>query len=426
MGRDHARTRRMRGVTAEAKDLSLLQYAQDLRLGFGRHVTDLVEKDRALIGGLELARPRFDAGRDAFLDPEQLGLEQIFGQRGAVDGHQRLRSARRGVVNEARQHLLAGARLAVDQHPHVAAGHALGLIVDALHRRIDGQRLRPIGRRRRAHRRSLRRPVALGQGQHRERRVDDRAIVLAGVLAIESGPHLKLRRARLDPIGLVFVRGRALRGIEHALFLAAGLDDFDPGHRHGLEQRVAHLLGDALAIGFAAQMIQQTRQVIEGEPVERTEGLGQLTDVEGHRAAEVGALARHHDADLEIIVGDLLEQHHHPADDEDVADRDRGALDALGIEQRAVGGAQVFELDAGTGHGDHRVTARDRGIRQTDLAARVRADRVATAMERGADSLVVKASEQPVCHLRPTFSHMGQLSLFPDRSDERRKRPSHS
>ena len=65
--------------------------------------------------------------------PEQLGLEQRRRQRRAVDAQQRLLRPRRQAVDHLREHLLAHARLADDEHVDVGDGGALGQEVDPPH-----------------------------------------------------------------------------------------------------------------------------------------------------------------------------------------------------------------------------------------------------------------------------------------------------
>ncbi len=55
------------------------------------------------------------AGERALLVTEQLALDEVLGQRAAVDRHERTASARL-IVNRARDHFLAGARFALDEH----------------------------------------------------------------------------------------------------------------------------------------------------------------------------------------------------------------------------------------------------------------------------------------------------------------------
>jgi hypothetical protein len=88
----------LRGVVlSETIDLPLFKHAQEVRLHVERHLAELVQKERAAVGGLDLAdhaaAPR--AGEGSFGVPEQLGCEQFAGQTAAVDHDEwgRLRTA---------------------------------------------------------------------------------------------------------------------------------------------------------------------------------------------------------------------------------------------------------------------------------------------------------------------------------------------
>jgi hypothetical protein len=75
---------------------------------------------------LDLADRLLDrAGERALLVAEELALEQVLRDRGAVDRDEALAAARRLRVQVARQDLLAGARLAEEQHRGVGRRHAL-------------------------------------------------------------------------------------------------------------------------------------------------------------------------------------------------------------------------------------------------------------------------------------------------------------
>ena len=87
------------------------------------HLADLVEEDRALVSRLELAGLRLHgAGEGAALEAEQLGLEQVVRERRAVDLDEWLVAAPRRPAEPARHQLLAGARLATDEHGDVRLG----------------------------------------------------------------------------------------------------------------------------------------------------------------------------------------------------------------------------------------------------------------------------------------------------------------
>ena len=115
-GRDDAGVGTDGLAAADAGELALLEDAQQLRLEVERHVGDLVEEERARRRGLELADAALDgAGEGAALVAEQLALEQLVGNRRAVDGDEG--SAPVGVVVDgAGDQLLAGAGLALDEH----------------------------------------------------------------------------------------------------------------------------------------------------------------------------------------------------------------------------------------------------------------------------------------------------------------------
>src|SRR5581483_3745659 len=75
---------------AHAVDLVLLEDAEQLRLEPELHLADLVEEDRAAVRELELADLPADRARErAALVAEELALEEVARQRGAVDGDER-------------------------------------------------------------------------------------------------------------------------------------------------------------------------------------------------------------------------------------------------------------------------------------------------------------------------------------------------
>ena len=89
-GGDHAHVDLDGRRGAHRLDLAVLQHAQHLGLGARRHVADLVEEDGAAVGGDELADLlAHRAGEAALLVAEELGLDQLLGDRRAVDLDQR-------------------------------------------------------------------------------------------------------------------------------------------------------------------------------------------------------------------------------------------------------------------------------------------------------------------------------------------------
>ena len=75
-----------------------------------RDVADLVEEQGAAMGELDLALGGLDrAGEGALLVAEQLGLEQVLGDRGAVDRDEAAAAAPARLVDAAGEQFLAGA-----------------------------------------------------------------------------------------------------------------------------------------------------------------------------------------------------------------------------------------------------------------------------------------------------------------------------
>ena len=120
----------MVSVPPDALELALLQHAQELDLRGQVDVADLVEEQRAALGQLEAALlPLLRAGERALLVAEELGFDQALRQRGAADLDERLLGPQRVVVNGVRDELLAGARLAADEHRRVRRRHLRHLLV---------------------------------------------------------------------------------------------------------------------------------------------------------------------------------------------------------------------------------------------------------------------------------------------------------
>src|SRR4030095_14087895 len=103
--------------SAQTLEFPLLQHSQDLRLRDQREVGDLVEEERAAVGQLEAAFLAPGGARErALLVPEQLGLEQRFRERRAVDRHEGAGAPTGTLVDRARDQLLARAALALDEN----------------------------------------------------------------------------------------------------------------------------------------------------------------------------------------------------------------------------------------------------------------------------------------------------------------------
>lgn len=113
-------------VAAHALEGAFLQYAQQLDLHRQRHVADFVEEQCAAIGQLKAPGTAGDRpGKGALLVAEQFAFQQLCRDRPAVDRHKGPVATLGVIVQVARDHFLAGARLAEDQHAGVGIGHLL-------------------------------------------------------------------------------------------------------------------------------------------------------------------------------------------------------------------------------------------------------------------------------------------------------------
>ncbi len=133
-GHHHAHVHGGGLVRADALHLALFKHAQQLGLHGERHVANLIEKERAAMRLLELARvPLRRAGEGALLVAEKLALNQLGGNGRAVERDERPRGAVALLVQRARHQLLARAGFAVDADARFARGHALNLRHHAAH-----------------------------------------------------------------------------------------------------------------------------------------------------------------------------------------------------------------------------------------------------------------------------------------------------
>ena len=104
--------------------------------GGRRHVADLVEEEGAAVALLELAdAAAVSAGEGALLVAEQLALQQVLRDGGAVEGQERSLSAGAVLVDGAGDKLLAGATLPGDQHGKGLVGDTADGLVRFLHPR---------------------------------------------------------------------------------------------------------------------------------------------------------------------------------------------------------------------------------------------------------------------------------------------------
>ena len=132
--RDQAEVDLDRLLRTDRIDLAFLQRAQQLDLRFERQFADFVEEQRAAVGFLEFADASVDGARErALLVAEQDAFDQVFRDRAAVDGDERLAGALAFALDGACDQFLADAALAFDENGDVRCGRALAERDDALH-----------------------------------------------------------------------------------------------------------------------------------------------------------------------------------------------------------------------------------------------------------------------------------------------------
>ena len=178
-----------RHVAPDAIELSVGQHPQQARLELGRHVSDLVEEQRAAIGLLEAAEtPGLRTGEGTAFVTEELGFEELARDRGGIERDERLGRPRAVTMQGPRNQLLSGARLAGDEHREVRSGQPSDRTEHLLHRgrRPDDSR---------------------SGGDHRGSRIPGRVFPVASHCTLDQGDRLvgveRLRQVleRTAPIG---------------------------------------------------------------------------------------------------------------------------------------------------------------------------------------------------------------------------------
>src|SRR6185436_3593982 len=113
-------------VTADPAKLARFEHAEELGLDVDGKLAHFVEKERAPLGVLERASPRGNGARErAALVAEELALDERVADGAAVDDVERLFRSLAREVDGAREHVLARARLALEQHGSVGRRDAL-------------------------------------------------------------------------------------------------------------------------------------------------------------------------------------------------------------------------------------------------------------------------------------------------------------
>ena len=111
-------------VAAHRREALLVERAQNFGLRLQAHVADFIQEQRAAVGLLELAfLVGGGAGKRAFAMAEQLALDQVFRNGGAVHLDEHLVLAQAVRVDGVGHQFFAGARFAIDQHAAVGGRH---------------------------------------------------------------------------------------------------------------------------------------------------------------------------------------------------------------------------------------------------------------------------------------------------------------
>ena len=121
-----------RALASHPADLTGLERPQQLGLQLERQGSDLVQKDCAPVGQLEQPGLGCDrSGEGAPLVAEELALQQVCGNRRAIDLDKGSRGSRAVIVQRPGQQLLSGAGFSTDQHRNVSMlRHPPGLLDD--------------------------------------------------------------------------------------------------------------------------------------------------------------------------------------------------------------------------------------------------------------------------------------------------------
>ena len=113
----------------------------------GRQGGDFIKEQRAAIGILEAAGPcPRGAGEGAGFIAEEFGVDQVFGQRRAVERDQRPGGAAAALVQQLCNDILARARGPGDQHRGRGIGDGFNLGPDGLDRRAVADEAGQLGR----------------------------------------------------------------------------------------------------------------------------------------------------------------------------------------------------------------------------------------------------------------------------------------
>ena len=121
-------------VSTDAFEGLFLEESEDFGLEGEGHVADFVEEDGAAIALLEFAdAAAVGTGEGAFFVTEEFGFQEVFGDGGAVEGHEGCLGAGAVLVDSAGDEFLAGAGFSSDEDGDVLGGDATDGFVDFAH-----------------------------------------------------------------------------------------------------------------------------------------------------------------------------------------------------------------------------------------------------------------------------------------------------
>ena len=263
-------------LAAQRPDFLGFEHMQQLDLQRQRQLADFVEKDRAFVGFEKQALAgAVGAGEGALGVAEELALQQVLGYGAAVDRDESSVGAQALLVDRTRDHALAGAAFATDQHRAVGRCHLGDQAVEHPHqRRHRGARV-----------------VAPADDQLAQR------FVLAAQAAHVGNLHQALRQFvrahRLDHV----VEGAGLHGLDRGVHRRVGRHHDEGGVDPG-SARIAHHL-DAGQVGHV-DVAQGHLHIALGQPQQR------LAAAAGHfdRVAGAGHAGGEDLADGRLVVDD--------------------------------------------------------------------------------------------------------------------------
>ena len=121
-------------VGAHALEALFLKHAQNFRLRAQAHVADFIEKERTAVGFLKFADFVFCRTGKAALDvAEELRFDQLLGNRGAINFHERAFAAKARGMQGARNKFLARAAFTIDKDAAVGRRGDGDLLAQRLH-----------------------------------------------------------------------------------------------------------------------------------------------------------------------------------------------------------------------------------------------------------------------------------------------------